>query len=476
MPSIDRNSGEPFYQQVYRQIAEGIETRLYPAGKKLPSIRECARDLGVSNTTIELAYQKLTSEGYIKARRGSGYTVCEIEITSSNPTMRFSADYQESLEKLKHSQAKQPLVENILYDFAYDAVDAELFPFATWGRISREVFFSKGARDVCYYNDPQGLHSLRQQIAQHLGAEHDVACIPEQVLVMPTTRDLVASIARLLDPREGRFAMENPGYDEVTKTLQACSFDISWIDVSPTPEWTETLEALEDAKILFTTPACQFPTNTPMPLECRRDFVEWAHEHDAYIIDDEYGWDYLSGVSHMPSLAVFDRFGRVITMGTFSNLLSPAIALSYAVLPPDLMMRWQEAHRGSHPRVPWQTQATMAAFISEGHLHTHARKMRTALSRKRQVLLDALNTYLGGKIDVVASPGSLFALVHVLDKREEADLVAAARVNGVAVYPTSQYWHSGAPLDWRCILVGYAGISETDIEPGVRLLAEAWGR
>ena len=60
MPTIDRNSPAPFYYQVYEQIARGIESGLYPAGKKLPSIRECARELGVSNTTIELAYQRLT--------------------------------------------------------------------------------------------------------------------------------------------------------------------------------------------------------------------------------------------------------------------------------------------------------------------------------------------------------------------------------------------------------------------------------
>ena len=85
MPTIDRNSPAPFYYQVYEQIAHGIESGLYPAGKKLPSIRECARELGVSNTTIELAYQRLTEEGYVSARRGSGYTICANDIKPSNP-------------------------------------------------------------------------------------------------------------------------------------------------------------------------------------------------------------------------------------------------------------------------------------------------------------------------------------------------------------------------------------------------------
>ena len=67
MPSLDRTSTTPYYHQVYEQIADGIERGFYPAGKKLPSIRECARELGVSNTTIELAYQKLVEERHSSA-------------------------------------------------------------------------------------------------------------------------------------------------------------------------------------------------------------------------------------------------------------------------------------------------------------------------------------------------------------------------------------------------------------------------
>ena len=104
MPSIDRNSPKPFYQQVYTQIAEGIESGLYPAGKKLPSIRECARALSVSNTTIELAYQKLTELGYVQARRGSGFTICEIDTTQGKQSERFSPEYLNSLEKLKQME------------------------------------------------------------------------------------------------------------------------------------------------------------------------------------------------------------------------------------------------------------------------------------------------------------------------------------------------------------------------------------
>ena len=472
MPSIDKSSSEPYYLQVFSQIADGITNGLYPAGKKLPSIRKCARDLGVSNTTIEYAYQKLTAEGFISARRGSGYTVCPISDVSANPMERYTPEHRETIAKLiraAHNTVKKPL-----YDFAYDAVDQSIFPFTTWARISREVFFIEGSEGARLYNDPQGLYALRQQIARHVTNEHSVVCVPEQILVMPTTRALVTAIAGLLDPRETRFVMENPGYDEVARSLRTQGFSVSSLSVTPFPCWKDAQKALKDANVVFTTPACQFPTNQHMPLEFREQLVNWAGQTGAYIIDDEYGWELQSGIIRTPSLGTLDRTGCVITLGTFSNAFTPAVSLSYAVLPPQLALEWLERNRGSHPQVPWQTQAAMTLFMDEGHWLAHLRKMRTTMARKQKCLLDALESHMDTEVEVVSNPSSLFALIKACDGRTEEELVASAAAEGVRVYPTSRYWHKGAPDDWRYVLVGFASIAENDIEPGIEAPSRAW--
>ncbi|MBR0404826.1 MAG: PLP-dependent aminotransferase family protein [Eggerthellaceae bacterium] len=473
MPSIDKSSSEPYYLQVFSQIADGITSGLYPAGKKLPSIRKCARDLGVSNTTIEYAYQKLTAEGYISARRGSGYTVCAISDASANPMERYTPEHREAIAELMraaHTTAKKPR-----YDFAYDAVDQSIFPFTTWARISREVFFVEGSEGARLYNDPQGLYALRQQIARHVADEHSIACVPEQILVMPTTRTLVAAIAGLLDARETRFVMENPGYDEVARLLRAQGFGVSPLSVEPFPSWKDAQKTLKGANVVFTTPACQFPTNRPMPSEFREQLVDWAERTGAYIIDDEYGWELQSGIIRTPPLATLDHNGRIITLGTFSNTFTPAVSLSYAVLPPRLALEWLERNRDSHPQVPWQTQAAMALFMDEGHWRAHLRKMRTAMARKCKRLLDAIDSHMGSEVDVISNPSSLFALIKTHDGRAEEDLVSSAAAVGVRVYPTDLYWFQRVPDDWRNVLVGFAGIAENDIEPGIEALSRAWG-
>jgi GntR family transcriptional regulator/MocR family aminotransferase len=219
MPFIDRNSSTPYYEQVYEQIARGIEEGFYPVGSKLLSIRECARELAVSNTTVELAYQRLTEEGYVEAKRGSGYTVCALPSKPLATSQRFEPEYQEALEELSLSSAKiaKQSEEPTEWNFAYDAVDPSIFPYTTWARISRDVFFDYGAEAACLYNDPQGLYELREQISHNIGRDYGISVSPNQILVMPTTRDLVSDIMALFDPASTTVAMEEPGYDEVAK-------------------------------------------------------------------------------------------------------------------------------------------------------------------------------------------------------------------------------------------------------------------
>lgn len=474
MPLLDRNSSTPYYQQVYEQIARAIENGFFPVGKKLPSIRECARNLGCSNTTVELAYQRLVAEGYVQSRRGSGYTVCELAEKPAGQFGIFTDEYLHALSKLKEHERQRGHEATIAYDFAYDSVDASLFPFTNWARICREVYFSEGSGDACLYNSRQGLQALREQIALYLGSELGLHCIAEQVLIMPTTRDLVSEVMALFSPTENIVAMGNPGYDEVGRRLRERGYRVQSIPLFPYPTWEQAQEAIAGANVVFATPASQFPTNRSMPLDMRKELVNWAQRNNAYVIDDEYSWEFQRGAGRLPALATLDDAGRIITMGTFSNTFTPAVCLSYAVLPPQLMLKWKELRPAAHPQVPWQTQAAMTAFMKEDLWRTHLRKMRTAMQNKHQRLVEAFGRSFGDAVEIVSGTSSLYVLVQTHDGRDERELIDAAAQAGVRIYPTSQYWNGNPPAEWRYVLVGYSSIPIDAIEEGVAKLAAAW--
>src|SRR2546430_16989003 len=63
--------------EIYRQLRQAIlDGRLKP-GDRLPPTRELARSLSVSRTTVSVAYEGLTGQGFVTARVGAGTFVSE---------------------------------------------------------------------------------------------------------------------------------------------------------------------------------------------------------------------------------------------------------------------------------------------------------------------------------------------------------------------------------------------------------------
>ena len=76
---LSADEGTPLYRQIYTYIRDEIRRGSLEADERLPSTRALAAGLHVARSTAELAYSQLLSEGYIRAKRNSGYYVNEIE-------------------------------------------------------------------------------------------------------------------------------------------------------------------------------------------------------------------------------------------------------------------------------------------------------------------------------------------------------------------------------------------------------------
>lgn len=74
---IDGGSRLPIYQQVVRQVREGIARGDLKPGEQLPSVRQLSRDLVVNPNTIARAYTELEREGLLTNRPGKGVFVAE---------------------------------------------------------------------------------------------------------------------------------------------------------------------------------------------------------------------------------------------------------------------------------------------------------------------------------------------------------------------------------------------------------------
>lgn len=74
---IESSSGVPLTRQIMDQIRAQCATGALTAGERLPSVRELARELTVNQNTILKVYERLTAEGLLEMRHGSGTYVAE---------------------------------------------------------------------------------------------------------------------------------------------------------------------------------------------------------------------------------------------------------------------------------------------------------------------------------------------------------------------------------------------------------------
>src|SRR5947207_600696 len=84
MVKLDRKSTTALPDQIVQQIVSEIEQKILRPGYKLSSIRERARDAGVSTFTVAEAYDKLVALGYIETRPRAGFYVRAAQRPSTN--------------------------------------------------------------------------------------------------------------------------------------------------------------------------------------------------------------------------------------------------------------------------------------------------------------------------------------------------------------------------------------------------------
>ena len=483
----------------YRQLAEEIKANIIRGslkpGDRLEPIRKMAQERGIARNTVEAAYGILAAEGFVTPKSGSGHVVQDLELLlqqtrssydrgtpiefthmagqSDNGKGPFDSQEESSFKAEPYgSRAEVP------YDFTYGDRGDRTFPVRLWAKITEEVLYRKAG--ASRYGNGLGEPQLRLAIMRDLNLTRGLPCKAENLVIQAGTQASLNSILNLFDPRTDRVAIEDPGYTGALDVFVNRHFEVVRMPVSnpedPAGENQGFWDALnaQPPKLIFVTPSNQFPLGYVMPLEFRRKLLAWAREHDAYIIEDDYCREFRHKTRALPALRSLDDSGRVIYLGTFSKALSPALRISYIVLPDGLVEPWRRAYLNHYCAVPWITQMALAQFMDEGHWARHRSKTITACRQCRDTLIDALESEMGDRIEIVGGETGLHILVRTRDSRKPAELIASALKRGVRVYDASGYWSDPAHQRSDYVLVGFSAIELEKIRPGVSLLRSAW--
>lgn len=458
---LNSDDAEPLYKQLYQQMREAVLTGRLPANAKLPSVRDLAAELATSRNTVESAYQELYAEGYIYSKQRSGYFVSALD-----PDV---APLSLAKKPRRQSRLPQPALK-YRYDFHPARLDPASFPTALWRSCFLECL-RESSGELTQYGDPQGEWGLRCSIQQYLERSRGVSCEPDQIVVCAGLQQSLDIVAQLVKKSQSSVAVENPGYHLPRAVFRNHAFTIVPVGVTSAGLDLEGLKA-SGSGLVYVTPSHQLPMGYVMPIANRLKLIEWADSGGNLILEDDYDSELRYQGQPIPSLQGLRPGGNIVYLGTFSKILSPALRLSYLVLPRPLLTPYRDAFQDYFSTAPLLEQTTMARFMAQGHWMRHVRRMRMRYKKKHDLLLQAIERHFGHRATVVGQGAGLHVVLQLHQNHcSEAEILRRAEQTGIRLFPFSATCIGAAPDETK-LLLGFGAPSTADAEQGIKLLAQ----
>lgn len=224
-------------------------------------------------------------------------------------------------------------------------------------------------------------------------------------------------------------------------------------------------------KFIFVTPSHQFPLGGILPIQRRIQLIQFARKADCYIVEDDYDSEFRYQGAPISSLQGLDP-DRVIYIGTFSKILSPALRLGYLVLPPYLTERCRHLKWFTDLHTPSLEQLTLARFIQEGHLERHITKMKKVYRKRRETLINALFKCFTHKVKVTGDSTGIHLIVEFEDIVFTDEILQKILDYRVRVYPVELHANRKG-IHQNKIILGYGNLADEEIEEGIRRIKAA---
>jgi len=455
----------PLHGQIYARIAAAVLDGRLPPGTRLPSARSLAAQLAVARGTVDTAYQRLAGEGYVVTRGAAGTRVDPALDARTLRPARAAAPARAAGAAVAAPAAG-------LFQVGLPALDA--FPRKAWARLAAREARSLVSADLAY-QPPLGDERLRVQIARYLAIARGIQCDPGAVMITGGFQGALGLVAHALLGTGDRVWVEDPGYRFGREALASAGARAVGVPVDDEGLDVASAESAEvPASLALVTPTHQFPLGMSMSLQRRMALLHWATSVQGWIVEDDYDSEFRYQGRPIPALKSLDRADRVLYVGTFSKVLSPGLRVGYLVLPRALVERFAGIAQLLQPPPSALVQATIAAFMEQGHFARHIRRMRALYAERRAAVADALARYGPSGLRLDLQPGGMHLVARLPAGTDDVRLAARLADAGMALRPLSACHVQSAATPG--FLIGFTNIEPGDAPHAARRLAEAMDR
>ncbi|WP_397412081.1 PLP-dependent aminotransferase family protein [Polaromonas sp.] len=436
-----KTASQSLTEQLSARFAERIRSRLLAPGARLPSVRLCAGQQGVSVSTVVAAYDQLQAQGLVVARRNRGFFVRDASLnaalapahpaqvaTKNGATGVLDAGVPQTPPPLSSwgtatwmATRQAPVDATALIRGMFHKVSNKPQPgmgvFPTeWLETSfmpaavRRVTSVSALREFSLsYGEPMGDSGLRRALSQKLSALN-VHAVPEQIITSVGATHALDIVSRTLLRAGDCVMVEEPGW-----AVEFARLDALGMRILPVPRRADgpDLEvmaqycALHSPKLFVSVSVFHNPTGYCLAPGSAHRVLQLANQHNFHIVEDDT-YSHLAP-EHATRLCALDGLQRTIYVSGFAKILAPGWRVGFMAAPPDLVERLLDTKLLGTLTTPSLLEKALAWCIDQGQLRRHAERIRTRLdaARARSVKLA-----LAHGCSFAAEPAGLFGWVE----------------------------------------------------------------
>ena len=412
-PALMRQSAQTLAEQLAERFAGRIRDRLLAPGARLPSVRQCAAQQGLSPSTVVAAYDLLLAQGLVVAERNRGFFVRQraslvqaagaaiaapLAPVQSGPPVNAAALIRGMFQP--PGERPQP---------GMGAFPPEWMESSFLQAAVRRVTSSKSLNDVSLrYGEPMGDSHLRRVLAARLQGM-GLPAEPGQIITTVGATQALDIVSRTLLKPGDCVMVEEPGWAVEFARLNAQGMRILPVPRGPLGPDLAVMARYCEAhapKLFVSVSVLHNPTGYCLTPASAHRVLQLAQAHNFYVVeDDTYGH---IAPEHATRMSVLDGLQRTIYVSGFAKILAPNWRVGYLAAPADWVERLLDTKLLTTLTTPSLLERALALCIEQGQLRRHADRIRLRLDAAR---CRSVKLAQGAGCRFVAEPAGLFGWV-----------------------------------------------------------------
>lgn len=416
---LTKASSQSLTEQLSARFAQRIRDRLLAPGARLPSVRQCAQQQGVSPSTVVAAYDQLLAQGLVEARKNRGFFVRENRtgvqapsppdvgqlnaaagLASARPSVPIDATAL--IRGMFHKISNKP--QPGMGVFPPEWLESTFMPAAV-----RKVTNTRALQEFSLqYGEPKGDGSLRRVLSQKL-TTLNIHAAPENIITTVGATHALDIVSRTLLRPGDHVMVEEPGWAVEFARLHALGMRLLPVPRradGPDLEVMARYCEVHQPRLYVSVSVFHNPTGYCLTPGSAHRVLQLANRHGFHIVED----DTYSHIApeHATRLSALDGLQRTIHVSGFAKILAPNWRVGFLAAHPSLIEQLLDTKLLATLTTPALLEKALAFCIEQGQLRRHAERIRTRLDQARS---RSVKLALAAGCKFAAEPAGLFGWV-----------------------------------------------------------------